>query len=224
MSVGGVLWTYLGESWLPMAAVVGLGLYTLVDRTLHGQLRAREADERPLTGNDASEHALTDVDEDAHHALKLFVTDYVIPMGCAQRDLQIEIIRDSCANSTALDLATHGILSNWQVRGFGDNFDYLWGAFCSSPEDPVEFDDLKSRVLSMDKNYNTMLEQTERLARDATIDYRTAANTKALWEQYCIRHNELVTEYRRIKRDRRFGKLCRPGINGPWTEEIPGIM
>lgn len=165
-----------------------------------------------------------DVNEEAHHELKLFVTDCVIPAGCTQRDLQITIIKTVCANRTAIDLATESLLANWKVQGFGDNFSYLLRAFCSSPETPVPFNELKGRVLEMDKNYHAMLEQTDQLALDAGMDYRTHHDTKDIWETYCVCHNGLVDRYRGIKRDRRFGRLCRPGINGPWTQKMPDTL
>jgi hypothetical protein len=56
----------------------------------------------------------------------------------------------------------------------------------------------------MDKNYRSMEDQTDRIAQDAGLDYRSHPNTKALWAKCRSHHNALVTAYWNIKRNQRF--------------------
>jgi hypothetical protein len=161
-------------------------------------------------------------DEEALHELTLFVTDFVIPLGHAKIDLQTAIIRNSYVNDALASLVIHSIVSNPNVREFGEHFDYLSDKFAGSPMELVPLHELKKRVLAMDKNYKRLMDQAYRLAEGAGWDVRTHKALAPLWETQRSCHNALVDAYRKIKRDRRFApELYRPGIDGPWTQGIP---
>ena len=168
--------------------------------------------------------AVNPLDEDALHDLTEFVTDFVIPAGCAQIDLQAAIIRNSYVNDALASLAVGSIMSNPAITEFGGNFMYLWNKFGSSPMEMVPLAELKKRTLILDKSYQTICDQAYQLAAGAGLDCRTYPALAPRWEEWRQRHNRLVDAYRAIKRDRRFApELYRPGIEGPWTRQVPAF-
>jgi hypothetical protein len=149
-------------------ALLGFGVSKW--RIRNASVRTSQQQGPAVAGNNNGTDDLTDVDPDAQDDLSHFVIDFVIPLGLAHERVQNAVIEKSSTNSAVTRLASQSIMSNESVRGFGDHFEHLRQAFCGSPSEEIPFEELKGRVLAMDKNYGAVIDQTYRLAQYSGLD------------------------------------------------------
>jgi hypothetical protein len=70
-------------------------------------------------------------------------------------------------------------------------------------------------------DYKTFCDQTHLISNEGKFDYKHGGATGPLWEDWRTKHNALVDEYEKAKRDPRLGILLfRPARENPLGEII----
>jgi hypothetical protein len=175
------------------------------------------------THADSSEaiYAYEDGIDDATHDLNMFAIDYVAPLVYAHILLQENLVCYMIQAEFPASLATAGLMSNYETREFNEHYTALINRFGISPQELVPLEELKIHILYFDRNFDVLTKQTCRLITEAGSECMQNEKRYQLRHEIRTRHNALVIEYKKIKRDRRFApELYRAGIDGPWTKEI----
>ena len=158
-----------------------------------------------------------EVDENIYNSLLWFCIDHLIPTCEAQISLQKRVIK-ALTNSGYVEMyAWRGAVDHFRSFGFWDNYEKLSKGLSSSPMAITSYNEIAECVAKIEKTYDTFCGQTHLLSNERKFDYMRDKLTADLWEEWRAKHNVMVTEFEKIKRDSRFGRvLFRPARESRW--------
>lgn len=225
----GPVMTFLGDlisqTWFQLLGigVIGATIGAWADWVLRRLDRRKARQSIPslpydetLYSYDAAEGA---PDAETYYALIDFTVQHLIPACESLIDLQKGIIRRLSGNPMVANFAIEGMESNPlpETRPFWKNFGSILHGIDSC--DPlIKWDALVDCIRSLERGaYKAFRDQTHELAASSGIDMHTDGELAPLWHNWCKTHDELETQYDKIKNNPRFGrKLFRPLRDTRW--------
>ena len=166
--------------------------------------------------------ALEAPDKAAYFDLMGFTTQYLWPACYKQVDLQEAAIGRLYIGELATNLALRSHRNIPKSQEFWKFHDRILDGIDSS-EPTIRFGALLDCIRGLERGaYKDFVAQLDELAKSGNLDYRKDPSLCAMWEDWRVSHNALVSEYdKKIRNDVQLGKLFRPLRPGRWGAPIP---
>ena len=148
-----------------------------------------------------------------HERLELFVIDYIAPAIWAKYDIKKKVLSELCANTDVLTYAESALYNST----FYGPFDVAT-SFGGSPLPELSNRELIDCITNLESGaYAEWCKRIDDFALEKGFDPKIHCNFRALWDEWATKHNILVVEYDKLKRESRFPKpLYRPQRPSRW--------
>lgn len=161
-------------------------------------------------------------DINAYYDIMGFSLSFILPACDAQFAIQRKLLEKVAPNDTICKLSVAGLQHPEEIglSNFWENYDRIVRGIDSS-EPTIRFSALIECIRGLERHsYRLFCEQLDTIADASGLDYKKDPDILPLWENWRQRHNALVNEYDKVKKDVRFEKLFFPRRKGRWGEII----
>lgn len=221
-------WNALAEQGWPAILLVGAGVASLVICALSllvwilGRFFGSSAGETKSETSEKGGNVALPVevaeplDKAAYNQIVAFCVDVLLPACDAQLKLQESLIRDLSKGGYVAMYAQRGAKDHYKSFGFWEPYEALSRGLSSRTGAVPRFAEIIAHVGRLERTYDSFRAQSHLISNEGRVDYRRDPKFAAAWDDWRVKHNALVAEYEKIKRDSRFGSLFRPGQKSEW--------
>jgi len=174
----------------------------------------------PKSSTILSASKTTAIDSALYNELVAFTLDYLMPACDAKFEFESAAITQICGGNASLGCTTlMGILQSGAPSDYHSNICKLESGLESTAGHIIEFDEMVNCIEIIEQTYYNL--GTIRHLMKETGTNLNVGNIVALYLTWRSKHEKMVKQYEKIKRDSRIPKLFRPGKESRWGEIPP---